>query len=116
MKNVQHTFLQREIDQVFKDGNSFYINESSWECIDAVDRAPRQCDVHCCQMSDGTILAFNDFIPEDADDFNQDWIVSLNPHTGQTLVDHDDQYSCDVLQILSESGIAIHADGKLKSN
>jgi len=121
-------YTQDEINQVFgltpaksvggipvsQGGSSFYINESNWESIGASDRGPRQCDVHCCQMNDGTILVFDDYVPDEEEEFNNNWILALNTRTGETLVDHEDQYSCDVLQILMETGI--ESDGTLKSN
>lgn len=126
---MKTNYTQNEVDQVFGNapsqfvgeipvsvsGSSYYINESNWADINASDRSPRQCDVHCCQMQDGTILAFDDYIPEDAESFNSDWIVSINPKTGIALLDHSDPYSCDILQILTETG-AINKDGQLKSN
>jgi hypothetical protein len=119
-------YTQSEIGAVF-DGGSFYINESSWSEINAQDRAPRECDVHCVQMPDGVILAFDDCVPDEADDFNSDWILAYSPKTGSFSIpleynpDTDkfyvglfDQYTLDVARIIMITGV--DKEGKLKSN
>lgn len=115
-------FSQNEIDQLFgkcpgslcsMGGSQYYINECAWEDRTDLKYQPRECNVHCVQASDGWILCFDEWIPDNEKDFNDGWLLAYNPLTKEGYMQEGD-YEDDVLNILISD--AINKDGKLGSN